>query len=156
IVFKSLKSPSKRGETVKCADEIACVFFPGIPIQSLDGEEAVASCATRGASADHPCPCCLVHHDDFHKCTLQGVLCTVKVMHDVYKQAKKTCTKLKWREYAATWFASCRGLFQNAFWFIANSDPHLANSYDLLHADDIGKWGKHLWPLLLEVLEKKG
>ncbi|KAF8575048.1 hypothetical protein K439DRAFT_1623878 [Ramaria rubella] len=50
-------------------------------------------------------------------------------------------------------------LFQNAFWFIANSDPYLANSYDLLHADDIGKWGKHLWPLLLEVLgnlKKKG
>ncbi|KAF8585351.1 hypothetical protein K439DRAFT_1615996 [Ramaria rubella] len=43
-------------------------------------------------------------------------------------------------------------LAMNTFWFIANSDPYLASSYDLLHADDIGKWGKHLWPLLLEIL----
>ena len=48
---------------------------------------------------------------------------------------------------------------KNAFWSIANSDPYHASSYDLLHADDLGKWGKHLWPLLLDVLEdlkKKG
>ncbi|KAF8581179.1 hypothetical protein K439DRAFT_1647974 [Ramaria rubella] len=156
IVFKSLKGPSKRGETVKCADEIACVFFPGIHIQSLDEEEAVASCATCGASADHPCPRCLVHHDDLHKCTLQGVLCTVKVMHDVYKQAKNAHTKA---EVEKILWQHGLHLVENAFWFIANSDPYLANSYDLLHADDIGKWGKHLWPLLLEVLgnlKKKG
>ncbi|KAF8584946.1 hypothetical protein K439DRAFT_1646749 [Ramaria rubella] len=156
IVFKSLKGPSKRGETVKCADEIACVFFPGIPIQSLDGEEAVASCATRGASADHPCPRCLVHHDDLHKCTLQGVLRTVKVMHDVYKWAKNACTKAEVEKILRQHGLH---LVENAFWFIANSDPYLANSYDLLHVDDIGKWGKHLWPLLLEVLgnlKKKG
>ncbi|KAF8584403.1 hypothetical protein K439DRAFT_1646930 [Ramaria rubella] len=148
VVFKSLKGPSQRGETVRCADEIARVFFPGVPIQSLDGEEAVASCATCGASADHPCPHCLVHHDDLHKCTLQGVLRTSK--------AKKARTKA---EVERILRQHGLHLIENAFWFIANSDPYLANSYDLLHADDIGKWGKHLWPLLLEVLgdlKKKG
>jgi hypothetical protein len=29
----------------------------------------------------------------------------------------------------------------------------MASSYDTLHSDDLGKWGKHLWELLLEVLE---
>jgi len=50
-------------------------------------------------------------------------------------------------------------LSKNAFWSIANSDPYRAVSYDTLHSDDIGKWGKHLWPLLLDVLgnlRKKG
>ncbi|KAF8587172.1 hypothetical protein K439DRAFT_1645943 [Ramaria rubella] len=134
---------------VRCADEIACVFFPGVPIQSLDGEEAVASCATHGASADHPCPRCLVHHDDLHKCTLQGVLRTPKVMHDAHTKAEDERILQQHGLH----------LVENAFWFIAKSDPYLANSYDLLHADDIGKWGKHLWPLLLEVLgdlKKKG
>jgi hypothetical protein len=44
--------------------------------------------------------------------------------------------------------------FKNAFWYIKNSDPYLASSYDLLHSDELGKFGKHLWPLILEVLGK--
>jgi hypothetical protein len=26
----------------------------------------------------------------------------------------------------------------------------------MLHSDDIGKWGKHIWPLLLEALGNEG
>lgn len=39
---------------------------------------------------------------------------------------------------------------------MANSDPYLAVSYDLLHKDDSGKWGKHLWKLLLDVIKERG
>ncbi|KAJ7318563.1 hypothetical protein DFH08DRAFT_714586, partial [Mycena albidolilacea] len=35
-----------------------------------------------------------------------------------------------------------------------HSHPYAAYSYDTLHSDDLGKWGHHLWPLLLEELEK--
>ncbi|KIJ39542.1 hypothetical protein M422DRAFT_257594 [Sphaerobolus stellatus SS14] len=42
---------------------------------------------------------------------------------------------------------------KNAFWKINNSSPYDAYSYDLLHAFDAGEWGKHLWPLVLEVLK---
>lgn len=48
---------------------------------------------------------------------------------------------------------------QNAFWAVANSDPYKAVSYDTLHADDLGKWGKHLYSdVLVNQLEamKKG
>ncbi|KAJ7715913.1 hypothetical protein DFH07DRAFT_785531 [Mycena maculata] len=31
-----------------------------------------------------------------------------------------------------------------------------ANSYDLLHSDESGKWGKHLWFLLIDVLKDSG
>ena len=45
---------------------------------------------------------------------------------------------------------------QNALWAVQNSDPYKAYSYDTLHSDDLGKWGKHLWPLLLDILERSG
>lgn len=39
-------------------------------------------------------------------------------------------------------------------WEMAHSDPHAAYYYDLLHSDDLGLWGKHLFEFLLEVLGK--
>ncbi|KAJ7033038.1 hypothetical protein C8F04DRAFT_1396277 [Mycena alexandri] len=41
-------------------------------------------------------------------------------------------------------------------WDYRFSDPYAAYSYGTLHSDDLGKWGHHLWPLLLEVLEERG
>ncbi|KAJ7079647.1 hypothetical protein C8R43DRAFT_910083, partial [Mycena crocata] len=41
---------------------------------------------------------------------------------------------------------------QNAFWSLEGSDPYDAISYDTLHSDDTGKWGKHLWPLLQDLV----
>jgi hypothetical protein len=38
-------------------------------------------------------------------------------------------------------------------WDFRFSDPYKAISYDTLHSDDLGKWGKHLWDFLLTVLE---
>ncbi|KAL1739937.1 hypothetical protein HDZ31DRAFT_68438 [Schizophyllum fasciatum] len=37
-------------------------------------------------------------------------------------------------------------------WDMAHSDPYRALTYDTLHSDDLGKWGAHLWELLLEVI----
>ncbi|KAJ7076269.1 hypothetical protein B0H15DRAFT_805714 [Mycena belliarum] len=39
-------------------------------------------------------------------------------------------------------------------WDFRFSDPYAAYSYDTLHSDDLGKWGHHLWPLLLARLEE--
>jgi hypothetical protein len=35
------------------------------------------------------------------------------------------------------------------------SDPYEAYSYDVLHRDDLGEWGKHLWVTVLQRLEKE-
>ena len=32
-------------------------------------------------------------------------------------------------------------------------DPYAAASYDVLHFMDLGKFGKHIWPLLVKVLQ---
>jgi hypothetical protein len=43
---------------------------------------------------------------------------------------------------------------QHFLWDVRFSDPYSAYSYDTLHSDDLGKWGHHLWRLLLDELEK--
>ncbi|KAJ7911245.1 hypothetical protein B0H13DRAFT_1875996 [Mycena leptocephala] len=45
---------------------------------------------------------------------------------------------------------------QNFFWSLSNSDPYQGYTYDVLYSDDLGKWGKYLWPVLLEALEERG
>ncbi|KAF8577038.1 hypothetical protein K439DRAFT_1622385 [Ramaria rubella] len=146
----------ENGQAVTCGDACTRVFFPGIPIESLDGEEAVCTCGAHGASAEHPCPRCLVSHAQLHELTKQFTFRTVETMFAVYQKALKARTK---KDMESILKEHGLHLVMNAFWFIANSDSHLECSYDLLHADDIGKWGKHLWPLLLEILgtlKKKG
>jgi hypothetical protein len=39
-------------------------------------------------------------------------------------------------------------------WDFRFLDPYAASSYDTLHSDELGKWGHHLWEVLLEVLEE--
>ena len=45
---------------------------------------------------------------------------------------------------------------QHFLWDFQFSDPYRAYSYDTLHSDDLGKWGKHLWELTLSILEESG
>jgi hypothetical protein len=86
-------TPSQEGETVTCGDDITRVLFPGIPIHSLDGEEAGCTCAARGQKADHPCPRCLVHKSELHKVLKDCPLRTVEAMHHACQQAKAAKTK---------------------------------------------------------------
>jgi hypothetical protein len=44
----------------------------------------------------------------------------------------------------------------NFFWSLSKSDPYQGYTYDVLYSDDLGKWGKYLWPVLLEALEERG
>jgi len=92
-IFNSLEIRSQQGEAVKCGDGVHRVLFPGIPIQSVDGEEACSTCATRGASADHPCPRCLVHKHQLHEVINSSPIRTVKTMRNAYKQSLAAPTK---------------------------------------------------------------
>ena len=97
-IFKSLEVPSQEGEAVQYGDNISRVFFPGICIQSLDGEEAWWFCATWGASADYPCPHCLVYKAELHKVLNSCSFWTVKDKHHAYKQAMVASTKASGEE----------------------------------------------------------
>jgi hypothetical protein len=92
-VFRSLKRPSQNGETHHCADGIDRVLYPGILIESQDAEEAAYFCGCRAASANHPCPKCLVAQTDLHKISGNFELRTPQSMRAVLTQASKAKTK---------------------------------------------------------------
>ncbi|KAJ7099053.1 hypothetical protein C8R43DRAFT_907591, partial [Mycena crocata] len=127
-----------------------------LPIHSLDGEEARTCTATRGSLADFPCPRCLVQYDQLHSFSstrLEFPLRTTATMQEVYNKARTERFKGDAEDLLQQ-----HGLHltKNAFWPLSGSDTYEAVSYDTLHADDSGKWGKHLWPLLQEVLSRSG
>ncbi|KAJ7889789.1 hypothetical protein B0H14DRAFT_2234393, partial [Mycena olivaceomarginata] len=78
---------------------------------------------------------------------------TTATMKAVYEKAKRECFKGD-----AENLLQGHGLHstENAFWSLFGSDPYNAISYDTLHADDSGKWEKHLWPLLQTILPTSG
>ncbi|KAJ7768112.1 hypothetical protein DFH07DRAFT_1008731 [Mycena maculata] len=153
IIFKSLLGPARNGETVKCGDGIDRVLFPGIPYHSLDGEEACTMCACRAALTNFPCPRCLVPKTELHFLSKQFTLRTTATMKQVYDAALVARTKTDQERLLQS---NGLHLTENFFWSLSNSDPYQSYTYDVLRCDDLGKWGKHLWPLLLQVLQQRG
>ncbi|KAJ7194917.1 hypothetical protein GGX14DRAFT_377430, partial [Mycena pura] len=156
VLVESLGKRSRDGEAVSCGDDISRVVYPALPIHSLDGKEADATTGTRAALAHFPCARCLVRADQLRDICLHGVrygLRTTESMKRVYEDAERMITQ-KDKES----LLQRHGLHavKNAFWDIANSSPYEAASYDLLHSDDLGKFGKKLWPAVQTVLEGLG
>jgi sorbitol-specific phosphotransferase system component IIBC len=93
VIFEPVKVASHNGMVVSCGDNIRCVLYPGTPIEVLDGEEACSACACRAALANHPCPCCLVHHDQLDMIDQQFPPQTTETMQQVYHDAQAASTK---------------------------------------------------------------
>jgi hypothetical protein len=88
-----LKSRSQNGEAHCCGDGVNRVFYPGILIESQDAEEAAYFCGCRTASANHPCPKCLVAQTDLHNISGNYELRTPQSMQSVLTRASNTKTK---------------------------------------------------------------
>ncbi|KAJ7084993.1 hypothetical protein C8R44DRAFT_753060 [Mycena epipterygia] len=153
VIFASLKSCSWNDETLECWDKLICVFHPGILITLLDGKEAAYFNACHAMLANYPCPKCLVPKCDLHRITKAFKLCTTESMKAVVQKALSVGTKSEKEEILKS-----NGIHRitHFLWGFRFSDPYAAYSYDTLHSDDPGKWGHHLWTLLLEVLEENG
>ncbi|KAG1844256.1 hypothetical protein C8R48DRAFT_780313 [Suillus tomentosus] len=151
VIFGSLRSRGRCGEAMECGDLIRQVIYPGIPIASVDSKESWALTSTRAGLAEYPCPKCLVSNCEQHKLVSEFKLRTVGAMKQAFEEAMRSLTKS-----ASEKILQQNGLHAtfNFFWSLPHSDPYLAISYDKLYADDLGKFGKHLWPLLLSVLEE--
>ncbi|KAJ7822282.1 hypothetical protein B0H14DRAFT_3089030 [Mycena olivaceomarginata] len=145
------KTRSWSGEPIRCPDNLVRVFHPGILIESLDGKEASYFNACRAALANFPCPKCLVHKSDLHRITREFTLRTTPTMKAVVVKAVRKTTKTEKENILKSY--GLHGV-QHFLWNFRFSDPYAAYSYDTLHSDDLGKWGHHLWPLLLDELEK--
>ncbi|KIJ50224.1 hypothetical protein M422DRAFT_245466 [Sphaerobolus stellatus SS14] len=150
-ILRTLRRKSHRGEAATCGDKITRVVYPGILIDTVDGEEGYCLCGTRGVQANHICPRCLVFKGELHKLSKSFIPRTQDGRISVYNQALQASTST-----ARQTILKNHGLHLvgNAFWEIANSDPYLAYSYDMLHAFDSGEWGKHQWPLFRDHLSQ--
>ncbi|THU84437.1 hypothetical protein K435DRAFT_870260 [Dendrothele bispora CBS 962.96] len=153
VVFESLQKPAKIGECINCADKITRVLFPGIPYAALDGEEAWAYACIRAANANFPCPRCLVPHHELDLITGAFPLRTTASMESVFWRARAAPTATEKSNILKS-----VGLHDvaNFFWSLPHSDPYKAISYDTLHKDDLGKFGKHIYPVLVRVIEEAG
>ncbi|KAJ7803091.1 hypothetical protein B0H14DRAFT_2384902, partial [Mycena olivaceomarginata] len=146
VIFSSLKTRAWSGEPIRCPDNLVRVFHPGILIESLDGKEASYFNACRAALANFPCPKCLVHKSDLHRITREFTLRTTPTMKAVVVKAVRKTTKTEKENILKSY--GLHGV-QHFLWNFRFSDPYAAYLYDTLHSDDLGKWGHHLWPLLL-------
>ncbi|KAJ7052426.1 hypothetical protein C8F01DRAFT_1065968 [Mycena amicta] len=154
VFVEPLARCSKTGESVTCGDTTPRVLFPAIPIASLDGKEADMYTNTRAALAHFPCARCLVRADQL--CQISGHVFeprTTASMKKVYQDAQNMRYKKDAEELLQGY-----GLHAvaNAFWEIENSSPYEAASYDNLHSDDHGKFGKRIWIRVREVLDGLG
>jgi hypothetical protein len=93
VVFIPLRSPSCSGMAITCGDNVTRVLYSGIPIETLDGEEATSAAACRAALANYPCPKCLVHHDDLHNIDQQYMPRTTKNMSQVYSDSQAASSR---------------------------------------------------------------
>ena len=92
-IFASLQSRSQCGETHSCNDGISRILYPGVLIESQDGEEASYFCACRAATANFPCPKCLVHKSNLSNITKTFEARTSASMQFVLELASKATTK---------------------------------------------------------------
>ena len=88
-----MKARSQNGEAYRCADGVDRVLHPGILIESQDAEETAYFCGCRAASANHPCPKCLVAQLDLHDILGNFELHTPQSMQAVLTRVSKAKTK---------------------------------------------------------------
>ncbi|KAJ7872619.1 hypothetical protein B0H14DRAFT_3563204, partial [Mycena olivaceomarginata] len=112
-------------------------------------ETACTLCACRAAMANFPCPRCLVPQEELHSLLKEFTLRTTATMKQVYENALVARNKTEQENLLKSFGLH---LTENFFWSLSHSDPYRSYTYDILHCDDLGKWGK-LYPLLLRVLQ---
>ena len=92
-IFGPLGRRSRIGEAHVCNDKITRILHPGMLIESQDGEESAYFCACRAATANFPCPKCLVSKSQLHDITHSFEQRTTDSMCAVFERA--TCATSK-------------------------------------------------------------
>ncbi|KAJ7194520.1 hypothetical protein GGX14DRAFT_377927, partial [Mycena pura] len=130
-------------------DGVIRTGYPGILIESMDFQEIAAWFAMRSSQANFPCPKCLVPKEHLAHLTRQFLQRTTATMQAALRKARGKLTK-KDKEKALRDF----GLHdvEQILWDFARSDPYQAVSYDTLHWDEGGKFGRHIWVLIKQLL----
>ncbi|KAJ7606248.1 hypothetical protein FB45DRAFT_765753, partial [Roridomyces roridus] len=148
-ILVSIKDRSHTGEALRFGDGVVRFAYPGVLIESMDLEELAAWLAIRNSRSLHPCPQCLVHHDDLDRITCTFPARTTEGMIKVVRVAPKSSAT------ACNEYLKKYGLhdFEHFLWEFKNSDTYKAASLDKLHVFDGGDWGRHIWPVIKKDLQ---
>ncbi|KAG8715384.1 hypothetical protein FRC09_016653, partial [Ceratobasidium sp. 395] len=127
-------------------------FFPTVSIFGADYEEQCAAACIRGSNCVCPCPRCLILGTELHNLILRAAerdpATVIKLLQEA-SELSTTASRELLREQGY------RPVLNAFFTLGARSNIFKALSYDTLHTDDLGRWGKHLWALLKELLEQE-
>ncbi|KAJ7709357.1 hypothetical protein B0H14DRAFT_2415016, partial [Mycena olivaceomarginata] len=153
VILQSLNRRSHYGDTLRFGDGIYRTGFPGILIESIDFQELAAWLGMRSSQANFPCPKCLVPMDFLAKLTQRFEHRNTASMRNIIEDARGQQTKRDKEEILRG-----AGLHdvEQILWEFGRSDPYKAVSYDTLHWDDGGKFGRHLWVCTKQVLKDLG
>ena len=94
-IFGSCQKASHDGKAVRCSDGLVRLVHPGLLIESLDAKQAAECNCTRQAGARHPCPKCLIHHNELHHISGVFDMRTSDLMQSVLEKAEHAGTKTK-------------------------------------------------------------
>ncbi|KAF7325465.1 hypothetical protein MKEN_00395100 [Mycena kentingensis (nom. inval.)] len=150
-LLSSLKTRSHRGETLRFGDGVRRTGYPGIEIQSMDFQEIAAWLRMRASNALYSCPKCLVPKDWLYCLTRRFTLRTPRAMAKVVRKARKKSTK---GDKEAVLKSAGLHDGKQILWGFRFSDPYKAVSYDTLHWDEGGKFGRHLWVYTKDLLTR--
>ncbi|EJD47187.1 hypothetical protein AURDEDRAFT_62451, partial [Auricularia subglabra TFB-10046 SS5] len=151
LIFQSCLDPNQVGHLVSCGDGKTRVVHPCILIESMDAEEAAFYCVCRAASADYPCPKCHIHKSKLASISSTARARTVDWMKAVLDESQSAPSSRERKSILKE-----HGLHgaEQFLWGFSYSDPYAAYAYDVLHTDDLGKFGYHLWGLLTDEFKK--
>ncbi|KAF7345920.1 hypothetical protein MVEN_01614300 [Mycena venus] len=135
VILRSLKRRSHYGDTFRFGDGVYRTVYPGFLIESMDFQELTAWLGMRSSQANFPCPK------------------NTAAMRDVIEDAR--CQQIKGDKEDILRSSGLHDVEQ-ILWEFGHSDPYKAVSYDTLHWDDGGKFGRHLWVYIKQVLTDLG
>ncbi|KAG8697556.1 hypothetical protein FRC08_006452 [Ceratobasidium sp. 394] len=148
-ILETIKMLMQHGEYLRCADDQLYFFVAVIAIISADYEELAKIVTILGSLSGFPCPICLVPRELQGDLTSEWPLRTREGTLEVLRRASKAKT------------ATSRGLIrreqslrktQNSFLKLMGRGFSVfqAIAADPLHQIELGVFGNHMWPWLLE------
>ncbi|KAG8793818.1 hypothetical protein FRC12_001518 [Ceratobasidium sp. 428] len=159
-VLESIRSASRLGHAVELTlseqlglDGRRWRVFPVVLVVSADYEEQIIMASHRGLKSLKPCVRCDIPKDELHDLEYKFKLRDPTEAADLIKQAAAMAPT------RAEKFLRSHSLrpVNNAFFMLGKrTNLYKALSYDTLHNDDLGRWGKHLWPLLKQRVADSG
>ncbi|EPQ50176.1 hypothetical protein GLOTRDRAFT_82536 [Gloeophyllum trabeum ATCC 11539] len=151
-LLASVEKYSHSGVWIECGDGVTRHLFPAVLILSADYEEQCVMALTRGSMSNYPCPICLVPNEEQFDLSKKWPRRTARLMKKKYEKA------LEMNKKDADEFLKEVGLrlVHNVFWFLRNSDPHKALSFDRLHANHGGLFSDHLFQELQNIFKSLG